>query len=104
MNKDKKFFNDVTKMAGDAFATMLQMKNEVSTLVKEQIKSSLKGMDFVTRGEFNILKKTVADVSMQLQQLGGQTMKKKPAAKKAVAKKPAKKTVAKKAPAKKKKK
>lgn len=100
MNKEKKFFDDVTKMAGDAFATMLQMKNEVSALVKEQIKSSIKGMDFVTRSEFNTLKNMVADLNSQLQQLRGQTMKKKTAKK--VAKKPAKK-VAKKTTAKKKK-
>ena len=103
MTNDKKFLDDVSKIATSTFASMVNMKNEFSSIVKEQIKSTLKGMDFVTRNEFNALKRLTSEIKMELDnnKLGGQTMKKK-AAKKVVKKVAAKKPAAKKAKSKKK--
>jgi BMFP domain-containing protein YqiC len=101
MTNDKKFLDDVSKIATSTFASMVNMKNEFSNIVKEQIKSTLKGMDFVTRNEFNALKRLTSEIKMELDnnKLGGQTMKKKAAkkvVKKVAAKKPAKKAKSKK--------
>jgi BMFP domain-containing protein YqiC len=96
MKQNKDFFDDVKKVANSTFATMANMKNDISKIVKEQIKSMLKNMDVVTRSEFNAVKKIALDTRKELdeQKKGGNVMKKatkKPAAKKTVAKKPAKK-------------
>ncbi len=92
MTNDKKFLDDFSKVASSTFASMVNMKNEFAQIIREQIKSTLKGMDFVTRNEFNALKRLTSEIKMELDKnkLGGQTMKKKAAKK--VVKKVAKKT------------
>lgn len=102
MTKDKKIFDDISKLANSTFATMVNMKNEVSNMVRDHVKSTLKSMDFVTRSEFNALKKQVLHVSGESNKQFGENKMKKKATKKTAAKKPAKKTAAKKATKKKK--
>jgi BMFP domain-containing protein YqiC len=100
---NNKFFDDVSKIATSSMATLVNLKNEVSGMVKEQVKAILKSMDVVTRNEFNSVKKMLTDIKAELVEIkkGEKEMKKK-TTKKTVAKKPAaKKPAAKKAKAKK---
>lgn len=62
MNKSNKLLKDISAMASSTFSTMVNMKDEISRMIKEQIKSSLKKMDFVTKAEFNALKKIVLEM------------------------------------------
>lgn len=104
MTNDKKILDDISKLASSTFSTMVNMKNEISNIVRDHVKSTLKGMDFVTRSEFNALKKQVQHASVESKKQFGEDKMKKKATKKVVAKKPAaKKPAAKKAVAKKKK-
>jgi BMFP domain-containing protein YqiC len=104
MAKDNKFLDDFSKLANSTFASMVNMKNEFSKLVRDQVKASLKSMDFVSRNEFNALKHLTSQMRKELDafnKLGGNEMAAtKKTAKRATAKKPAKKA-AKRAPAKK---
>lgn len=106
MAKDNKFFDDFSKLAGSTFASMVNMKNEFSKLAKEQVKASLRSMDFVSRNEFNALKHMASQMRKELDELKSGS-KAKPVAKKtsvskgAVKKTVTKKIVTKKAPARK---
>ena len=94
MAKDNKFLDDFSKLAGSTFASMVNMKNEFSKLVKEQVKASLKSMDFVSRNEFNALKQMTSQMRKELDalKLGGKAMAtttRKTTARKTATKKPA---------------
>jgi BMFP domain-containing protein YqiC len=71
MSKNKNFLDDLNKLASSTFSTMVNIKNEISESVKEQIKSSLKGMDFVSKNDFEALKKTVAHLQDEVKKLKG---------------------------------
>lgn len=60
MNKKTSVLDDMGKMASSLFANLVNVKNEVRDMVAEQIKSSLKQLDFVHKKEFDALKKKVA--------------------------------------------
>ena len=99
MNNNAKFFSDVKKVAASAFAGLSSAKHEAGKIAEKQVKSILKSMDIVTRGEFEALKSLTLKLQNKLDlntNMGGNTMKK--VAKKAAARKPAaKKSAAKKA-------
>lgn len=103
MPKNNKILNDLSKMASSTVATMVNIKNDLSTYVHNQVKASLKGMDFATRSEINALKKTIVELQSELKSLkgsshthakGGAPVAKKVQAVKKVAKPAAKKKVA----------
>jgi len=96
MANDKKFFDDFSKLATSTFSSMVNMKNELSNIVKEQIKSALKSMDFVTRNEFNALKKMTSDMKLAMDGSKPSANKGKSEAKTAAKKAPAKKAAVKK--------
>ena len=90
MAKNNKFFDDLAKLASSSFSSLMSLKGEITNMVKDQMRTQLKSMDFVTRAEFNALKKVVMKQNPD-------AFKKAAPAKKA----PAKKAPVKKAPAKK---
>ncbi|ETO22023.1 putative histone H1/H5 family protein, HCT subfamily [Reticulomyxa filosa] len=122
MNKDNKFFDDISKIASSAFATAANIKREISSYVKDHVEALVKKMNFVTKDEFDVLRKITSKAKQDLIEIKKvlgieilpdeynsskkssteEKMKKKAPAKKSAAKKaPAKKSAAKKAPAKK---
>ena len=98
MKKNNKIFDDISKITGSMFNTMVNVKRDLGEVISEQVSKIIKKQNLVTRAEFEALKKLASSTKHDLDLLikGGDKMKKK-AAKKA----PAKKAAAKKAPAKK---
>ncbi|MCI5049502.1 MAG: accessory factor UbiK family protein [Rickettsiales bacterium] len=56
MQKDHKFFEDISKLATGATSTMLDMKREMESMIKSQIEHFLLGMNLVTREEFEAVR------------------------------------------------
>jgi len=117
MNKDNKFFDDISKIASSAFATAANIKREIGSYVKDHVEALVKKMNFVTKDEFDVLRKItskakqdlieikkVLGIEIQSDELYSsnlssteEKMKKKSSAKKSAAKKaPAKKSAGKK--------
>lgn len=69
MPKNKSIFDDISKMASSTFSTMVNLKNEISDMVRDQIKASLKGMDFVSKSDYEALKKVVNNLDKELKKL-----------------------------------
>lgn len=59
MTKNNKIFDDVSKLANSALTSALNVKNELYNYIKQQVEILIKKMNFVTREEFNKVKKTV---------------------------------------------
>ena len=59
MKKDNKIIDDLVKLAGSTFSGVVDMKNDLSEYIKKQIESWGKKMNFITREEFEVLKKLV---------------------------------------------
>lgn len=114
MQKNSKFFEDLSRMASSAGGTFMEMKREMETAVSSQVEKMLRRMDLVTRDDFNLVREMAVKARAEQDKLEAriaalekQMGKPAPAAKAApkaasTAKKPAtKKPAAKKAPAKK---
>ncbi|WHQ46410.1 MAG: accessory factor UbiK family protein [Candidatus Midichloria sp.] len=72
MSKDNNnLFADIAKLANSALATIANMKDELTKFVKYQIESFIKGMDFVKREEFEVVKKMATQNALALEKLTG---------------------------------
>jgi len=71
MSKDDNIFNDIAKLANSALATTSNMKNELTKLIKHQIESFIKSMDFVKREEFEVVKKMATQNAIEIEKLTG---------------------------------
>lgn len=69
MPKNKSIFEDINKLASSTFTTMVNLKNEVSQMVKDQMKTSIKSMDFVSKSDFDALKKVVNNMDKELKKV-----------------------------------
>lgn len=56
MQKEHRFFEDIAKMASSAGGTLLQMKQEMESLVRHQVEKMFRHMDVVTREEHDVVK------------------------------------------------
>lgn len=66
MPKNNKIFNDISKVASSTMATMVNIKNDLATYISHQIKSALKSMDFVSKNDFQALKKSVENMNTDI--------------------------------------
>lgn len=69
--KNNTILNDLSKMASSTVATMVNIKNDLSTYVHNQVKTSIKAMDFATRAEVATLKKTIEALQIEVSKLSG---------------------------------
>lgn len=69
MEKDNKILQDISKLASSAFVTVVNAKNDLSQYIKYQIESFIKSMDFISREEFEVVKKLAAQNQLELQEL-----------------------------------
>lgn len=69
MEKDNKIMDDLAKLAGSAFAGAVNMKNDLSEYIKNQVESCLKKMNFITREEFEVVEKMAMDNSIALKKI-----------------------------------
>jgi BMFP domain-containing protein YqiC len=92
MAKNNKLLNDISKVASSTVATMVNIKNDLATYIKQQVKSVLKGMDLVSKQDFQALRKSVDTINNDVKSLKSDDSKtSKPAKKKDTKKKAAKK-------------
>ena len=81
---NKNIFKDMSKIAGSAFSTASNIKNDVVDIVKHQVEVFVKKMNFITREEFNVVKKLIAKTSEELQDIKESAMASKEISKKKV--------------------
>ena len=80
MKKDNKILDDLAKLAGSTFTGAVNAKNEISEYIAQQIEKFIKKMNFVTREEFDVVKKLAQDNRLMLEKM---KVKKAPAKKSA---------------------
>ncbi|MDF3048113.1 MAG: hypothetical protein K0R73_1231 [Candidatus Midichloriaceae bacterium] len=69
MKKDNNFLDDLSKVASSAVSTMMTIKQDLATYIKQQIKLALKSMDFVSKNDFRALKKSVEALHAEVAEL-----------------------------------
>ena len=61
MKKDNKIIDDLARLANSTFTGMVNVKNELSGYITQQTENLIKKMNFVTREEFDVVKKVVQE-------------------------------------------
>jgi len=56
MQKDSKFFDDITKMASGALGTIGDMKNELEAIIMDKCEKIFYRMNLVRREEFEVVR------------------------------------------------
>lgn len=82
MKKDNKILDDLAKLAGSTFTGAVNVKNEISEYITTQIEIFIKKMNFVTKEEFEVVKKLAQDNRLMIEKL----QKKKPVQRKKITK------------------
>ena len=93
MTKSNKILHDISKVASSTVATMVNIKNDLASYIKHQVKITLKSMDFVSKSDFQALKKSVEAINSELHPHKAPPAKKPVAPAKKPAAKPKKKVV-----------
>lgn len=71
MKKDNNFFSDFTKLTESVLNTAINAKREIAQIILEQMSKLLKNHDFVSREEFEVLKKIALTTKHDLETLAG---------------------------------
>ncbi|MCH2546868.1 MAG: accessory factor UbiK family protein [Alphaproteobacteria bacterium] len=69
MQKNHKFFEDLSRMASSAGGTFLEMKRELENTVAAQIDKVLHRMDLVTREDFNMVREMAVKARSEQEKL-----------------------------------
>ncbi|MSO14499.1 accessory factor UbiK family protein [Rickettsiales endosymbiont of Trichoplax sp. H2] len=69
MKKDNKILDDLAKLAGSTFTGAVNVKNEISDYITTQIEIFIKKMNFVTKEEFEVVKKIAQDNRLMIEKL-----------------------------------
>jgi BMFP domain-containing protein YqiC len=69
MQKDSRFFEDLSKMAGTAAGGMFEMKREFDALVAHQLEKLLRHMNLVTKEEAESLREMAAKLRTEQEEL-----------------------------------
>jgi hypothetical protein len=69
MKKDNKILDDLAKLAGSTFTSAVNVKNEIAEYITQQIEKLMKKMNFVTREEFDVVKKLAQDSRLMLEKM-----------------------------------
>ncbi|WP_236870631.1 accessory factor UbiK family protein [Candidatus Bandiella numerosa] len=69
MKKDNKILDDLAKLAGSTFTSAVNVKNEIAEYITQQIEKLIKKMNFVTREEFDVVKKLAQDNRLMLEKM-----------------------------------
>lgn len=68
-NNHDSTFSKLSKLAGSAFATANNAKNDLLQQIKQHVESMMNGMNFVKRDEFEVVKKIAVDNQIALKKL-----------------------------------
>ncbi len=67
----KGIFDSISKLTNSSVSMVSDFWKDVSSAVKSQVESIIKGMNFVTREEFNVVKKLVIQSKIEIEKLNG---------------------------------
>ena len=92
VNKNK-IFSDLSKFAVDAMSAFSGIKEEIETIVSLRVDKVIKKMNLVKKDEFDVLKKMVEKMTLELEKTKNKSKKSSMSSKKTVKKaKPVKRT------------
>jgi BMFP domain-containing protein YqiC len=69
MKKDNKIIDDLARLAGSTFAGAVNLKNDLSEYITNQVEKLIKSMDFIRRDEFEAIKKIAQENRSMLEKL-----------------------------------
>ncbi len=69
MERKNKILDDLTRLAGSTFSGIVNVKSELSSFIQNKIETFIKSMDFVTREEFEVVKKLAQDNSLMIKKM-----------------------------------
>lgn len=69
MQKNHKFFEDLSRMASGAGGTFMEMKREMENAVSSQVDKILRRMDLVTREDFNLVREMAVKARSEQEKL-----------------------------------
>ncbi len=72
MGKD--IFDSISKFTNSSIATISDLWKDLASFVKNQVESTIKGMNFITRSEFDALKKLVIQNKIEMEKIKGKTV------------------------------
>ena len=73
MKKDNKIIDDFARFANSAFTGMVNIKNELSVYITQQIENLIKKMKIVTREEFEVVKKIAQENRIMIEKFNENT-------------------------------
>ncbi|MDZ5762448.1 putative membrane fusogenic activity protein [Candidatus Cyrtobacter comes] len=73
MGKD--IFDSISKFTNSSISTISEMWKDLGVFVKNQVESTIKGMNFITRSEFEALKKLVIQNKIEIEKIKGKSVK-----------------------------
>jgi BMFP domain-containing protein YqiC len=65
MMKNNKIIDEISKIIGDGFSYLGNIKEEIETLITQKIESYFKKMDFIDRQEYTILHDMVSQLRQE---------------------------------------
>ena len=63
MNKKTRILSDFSRIASDAFGTIVGLRKEIETMVRIRVEKFINNANLVKRDEFEVLKKMVENIS-----------------------------------------
>lgn len=69
MKHNNRIIDDIARLANSTFTGAVNIKNELSEYITQQIEKLMKKMNFVTREEFDIIKKLTQDNRILIEKL-----------------------------------
>ena len=74
MKQNNRIIDDLARLANSTFTGAVNVKNELSEYITQQIEKLMKKMNFVTREEFDVVKKLTRDNRVLIDKLRGTTV------------------------------
>ena len=69
MKQNNRIIDDIARLASSTFTGAVNVKNELSEYITQQIEKLMKKMNFVTREEFDVIKKLTRDNRVLIEKL-----------------------------------
>ena len=69
MKQNNRIIDDIARLASSTFTGAVNVKNELSEYITQQIEKLIKKMNFVTREEFDVIKKLTRDNRVLIEKL-----------------------------------
>ena len=75
MERDKRIFEDLSRVASGAMGAATGLKTEIDTMIKRQVEKIMANMEFVSREEFDAYKEIAAKARSEQEKLAARLEK-----------------------------